>query len=373
MISEKHVLLLMAYYVRDIHRGIVSYAREADWSLDASMVHSGKIPKNWHGDGIITFSGTRPDIVRKLRTEGVPAVDLYDSEALPDLPRVLGDNTATGRMGGEYLIPLGFRDIGYAFYDPAVANTVNETKRCEGLRKVVEAAGRTFHAVPYSRSPERFKKLPRPIALMAQNDHVGGWLIRQILEAGLRVPQDIAVIGVESDDFYRLISPIPQTSVDGNLEYVGYAAAELLDKLMKGAPPPRKPIMIPPIRVIERESTALQACAHRPTAKALAYLRDHWQETPSVETVARMAGMSRRQLNEQFQRHVREPINRYLVRLRVTHARNRLAESNEKVESIARECGFATTAYFCTVFRRETGLSPLEFRHRSRLSPGVSP
>ena len=368
MAREKHVLLLPGYYVRDIHRGIVSYARQAGWSLDASMVHSGKIPKNWHGDGIIAFTGGRPDIVRIIRKSRVPAVDLLDRDTKPHLPCVLGDNAATGRMAGEYLIAQGFRDIGYAYYDPAVANPRNEAERCEGLRQVVEAAGRNFHVIPYSRSTKRFKALPRPIALMAQNDHVGGWLIRQLQRAGLRVPQDAAVIGIESDDLYRLFSPVPQTSVDGNYEYVGYAAAELLDKLMHGAPPPRNPVVIPPIRVIERESTALQACSHRPTAKALAYLRTHWQESPDVGTVARMAGMSRRQLNEQFHRHVGEPINRYLIRLRVTHARNRLADSDEKIQSVASECGFASTPYFCTVFRQETGLTPLDFRQRARIN-----
>lgn len=312
---------MLGYYVREIHHGVVAYAHEAGWLLDGSMAHFGRVPVDWHGDGIITFSADRADIFDKIRIEGVPAVDMFNGTGMPELPRVWLDNEAIGRMAGDYLVAHGFRDIGYFYYDPEVANPSNETERSAGLRQVVQAADRRFHPVKFDHCIAQIRKLPRPLALMAQNDLVGDWLIHKLLEAELRVPQDVAVIGVDTDELYRVFSPVPQTSVDSNVGYQGYAAAELLDRLLKGKPRPVRPILIGPSRVVERESTSLLSSSHSPTNKALALMRDHHAERINVNTIAQHAGLSRYHLNEHFKQHVGEPISRHLLRIRLDYAR----------------------------------------------------
>lgn len=366
MAKPKRVLLMLGYYVREIHHAVVVYAREAEWELDASMAHFGRVPSNWHGDGIIAFAN-RTDIIDKIRAEHVPTVDLFKSSAIPDLPRVLIDNEAIGRMAGDYLVAKGFQNIGYFYFDPAVANLDDERERSAGLRQVVEAAGRTFHTVTFDRCIQQIRKLSRPLALMAQNDFAGDFLIRKLLEAKIRIPHDVAVIGVDTDELYRTLSPVPQTSVESNVEYQGYAAAELLDQLMKGKPAPVCPIMIPPSRIVQRESTSLLSSGHPPTNKAIRFIHEHYGEGIDVEAVARQAGMSRHQLNKIFRKYVGEPISRYLLRIRINAACKRLAETDDKIQGLAFELGFGSAAYFSTVFHKETGLTPAKFRQRANI------
>ncbi|MCW1924454.1 substrate-binding domain-containing protein [Luteolibacter arcticus] len=358
---------MLGYYVREVHHGVVAYAHEAGWVLDGSMAHFGRVPADWHGDGIIAFSANRADILDKIQNENVPTVDMFNGPGMPGLPRVWIDNEAIGRMAGDYLVSRGFQEIGYFYYDPEVANPLNETERSAGLRQGVQAAGRRFHSVTFDQCVAQIRKLPRPLALMAQNDVVGDWLIHKLREEGLRVPQDVAVIGVDTDELYRAFSPVPQTSVDSNMEYQGYAAAKLLDHLLQGNSPPASPVMIQPVRVVERKSTSLLSSGHGATNKALAFMQERYAEPITVNTIARHAGLSRYHLNEHFQQHVGEPISRHLLRIRLDHAREGLADADEKIENLAFALGFKSAAYFCTVFRQETGLTPAEFRHRARI------
>jgi len=365
--KAKRVLLMLGYYVREVHHGVVAYAHDAGWVLDGSMAHFGRIPADWHGEGIITFSSGRPDILEKIVAESVPTVDMFNGATTPELPRVWIDNEAIGRMAGDYLVSRGFQDIGYFYYDPEVTNLVNETERSAGLKQAALAANRRFHSVSFDRCVAQIRKLPRPLALMAQNDLVGDWLIHKLRDEGLRVPQDVAVIGVDTDELYRAFSPVPQTSVDSNMEYQGYAAAELLDQLMQGKLAPASPVMIPPARVVERKSTHLLSSGHEPTNKALAFMHENYTGLINVNTIAKHAGLSRYHLNEHFQQHLGEPISRHLLRIRLDHAREVLASGDDKIESLALGLGFNSAAYFCTVFRQETGLTPAEFRHRARI------
>src|SRR6516165_5300698 len=98
MTKAKRILLLLGYYVREIHHGVAGYAQEAGWLLDATMSHFGRLPADWHGEGIITFSGDREDIFEKIRLERVPTVDMFNGVGMPDLPKVWIDNEAIGRM-----------------------------------------------------------------------------------------------------------------------------------------------------------------------------------------------------------------------------------------------------------------------------------
>ncbi len=366
MSDSKRVLFLPGYYVRAIHRGVSAYAMEAGWYIDSSMAHTGKVPTSWRGDGILTFSADREDIVNSIERLGIPAVEMFNGMELSGRPRVLLDNLAIGRAAGEYLVSLGFEHIGYCFVDPARAHAPNEQGRSQGLRDVVERAGRTFHVLDEATRRERMRNLPRPLALMVQSDTVGSRLIDTLLREGERIPEDVAVIGVENDTIYQHSSRVFQTSVASNVEYQGYRAARLLDELMEGGPAPGHDILIPPGRVVERASTSGFATSNEAANKALAFMRSHCVEHLTSETIARHAGVSSHQLNRHFKRHLGESISKSLLRMRLRKAMERLARSEDKVEAVALESGFRSATYFSTVFRRETGQTPAAFRRSAR-------
>jgi two-component system response regulator YesN len=125
--------------------------------------------------------------------------------------------------------------------------------------------------------------------------------------------------------------------------------------------------MIPPSRVVQRESTSLLSSHHPPTNKAITFIHQHYGDGIDVEAVAKHAGLSRHQLNKVFKQYVGEPISRYLLRIQINAACERLAETDDKIQGLAFELGFGSAAYFSTVFHKETGLTPAEFRHRARI------
>lgn len=366
MSDSKRVLFLPGYYVRAIHRGVSAYAAEAGWYLDASMAHSGKFSSSWKGDGILAFSADRRDIVENIKRLGIPAVEMFNGEELLEHPRVLLDNFAIGRMAGEYLVSLGFEHIGYCFVNPTQAHAPNEQERSCGLRDVVERAGRTFHALNEATRREHMGNLPRPLALMVQSDTVGSRLIDALLREGEKIPEGVAVIGVENDSIYQHTSRVSQTCVASNVEYQGYRAAQLLDELMNGKPAPGQDILIPPSRVVERASTSCFATSNALANKALAFMKQHCTESLTAEKIARQAGVGSHQLNRCFKRHLGESISKSLLRMRMSKAMERLAGGEDKIEAVALESGFRSAAYFSTVFRRETGLTPAAFRRSAR-------
>src|SRR6478609_9405869 len=101
---KKRVLLMLGYYVRAIHHGVAAYAHEAGWELDDTMARLGRIPPDWSGDGIISCCGNRTDLIEMVEKSGLPAVEISNCAELAEVPRVLLDNHAIGRMAGEYLI-----------------------------------------------------------------------------------------------------------------------------------------------------------------------------------------------------------------------------------------------------------------------------
>ena len=365
--NNKKILYLPGYYVREHHLGLALYARESGWLLDASMAHTGRIPEDWDGDGIITMSADRDIVIEQIRNKECPVVEMFNGTSLSEYPHICIDNIAIGRMAGAYLISKGFQDIGYFHYDPELANATNEKERSEGIRQVAEEKGRPFHLIEFHDCIQQIQKLPSPIALMVQNDLVGDWLMHRLMEVGIQVPQEVAIIGVDSDRIYSEFSPVPQTVVSSQLEYQGYAAAELLDKLMRGESPPSGPIMISPERVIERSSTSLFLTESPELNKALAYIREHLADRIEVSALCEYVNLSRTQLNALFKQFTGESPSRHLLRMRIDTARHKLVETEDKIHALAIELGFSSAAYFSTVFLQETGTTPGDFRQRSRI------
>ncbi|NWK57824.1 substrate-binding domain-containing protein, partial [Verrucomicrobiaceae bacterium N1E253] len=189
VLQRRRVAFLPGYYVYRIHRGIAKYAAEHRWILDSSMAISGQVPENWQGDGIISYLARREDVDKKIESCGVPTVDLSYRPNRFGAPRVFHDNVLIGRMAGEHLLSQGFRDIGYVGYWEGY----NDTERMAGLKEIVIGAGRHFHELHWEKIEEELSALPRPLALMIQNDYLAVTLLQKLEDLGVRVPEEVAV------------------------------------------------------------------------------------------------------------------------------------------------------------------------------------
>lgn len=372
----RRVLMALGYYDPQLHRGVIRYAREAGWVLDASMAHYGVLPDHWRGDGVITILLTeRDDITRFIRRQKVPVAALYGDAPQVRVPRVVLDDVRIGELAAEHLLDRGFEDL--AFYRFTGYRAV--TGREEGFRRAVEKAGRNYHLLDWfaaardRRSSSWFDwlqrelaRLPLPIGIMAQSDHRAAYLLSACEAAGLAVPERVAVIGADNDDQACELASIPISSVDCNRETMAYEGCRLLDRLMGGQSPPPMPITIAPRGVVVRRSSDIFAVSDPATARALQFIREHYGEPIGVEDVVRASRTSRCGLYRSFRKQVGRSIGEEIDRQRVENAKRLLRQTREKLSAIARLSGFSGPEHFTRTFFRVAGEPPSSYRRQTR-------
>lgn len=381
--GRRNVLLALGWNVFDFNIGVAEYAKKANWVLNDIMCHSGRIPSQWDGDGIIAHvnSAGEKDLISLLRRAKVPVVNLGAFNASLIAARVLPDNLRIGEMGAEHLLNRGFYNLG--FYRLTSSPVVLE--RMEGFRKAVQAAGKKFHEINcetavggrgelvqnrmlLTKLSAQLKKLPKPLAVMAQHDGEANDVCRACLAAGLRIPDDVAVIGVDNDPIYSQFGPVPLSSVDSNRRLVAYRAAELLDRILDGERWIEKTVRIEPEGVVVRESTDILAVGDAHVSKALRYISENYTTGITVDDIVQHSGISRRGLYSRFEQIVGHPIYEELMRQRLDRAKHMLRDSDQKLQFIADECGLGDAERLSKSFKRYCGLSPLEYRQDHRIA-----
>jgi LacI family transcriptional regulator len=206
------------------------------------------------------------------------------------------------------------------------------------------------------------KAAPKPLGIFAANDEQALSVLETCESAGLRVPEEVAIVGAENNLLAPDAMHTPISSVDTNLETLGYRGAELLDHLMQGKPAPRKPIRVPARGLVTRKSSDLLAIQHPGVARCLRFIWEHSHEPITVKDLVSVAAMSRRGLHKAFLENLGRPPGRELHRVRIEQAKKLLSESDHKMEVLAGLCGYQSANSFCIAFKQATGMSPKQFR-----------
>lgn len=389
---QRKVLLLLGYYNVSLHQGILRYAQEAGWALDDGYTRGGRPPVWWQGDGILGLI-TAPKDLRALEyfPRELPMVDLskgWLTEVMPKAdqvsgigrPRVIYDNAEIGRMAAEHFLQRGFKHIAYF----NIGNYWHEVERIPACRARVKARGACFHEIEHYRHftlhsgnqladyakahqwlTQTLAELPKPLGLILSSDDWANCVLQACDDADIAVPEEVAVLGCDNDPMACLSTPVSLSSIDNNWDGIGYEAARLLDRLMNGAKPPKKPVLIPPKGIVTRMSTNILSVPDLRIARALRFIWEHFPESIGSDAVARNAGINRRMLERGFSKHLGRSVLAEITRVRIDRARNLLAASELKAHQIAEQCGFSSIAAFSKVFLRMTGKRPSEFRKMS--------
>lgn len=370
---------------RGIARGVRDYERSGRKGWVFQIVPPGLMTSGLPlapVDGIIAHLNLRSMVapVRRLRR---PVVNV--SNAIGDalgLPRVGSDEDRIGRLAAEHFLERGFRDFAFFGNSRAAHSRARETAfrsrlaesgcGCDALSE--PASDRLAYGVPGAKEIGRIlpwmRALPKPVAVFASTARLGFELLEICRREAFRVPHDIAVLAVDNDEVLCDLSCPPLSAVRPAYERIGFEAAALLDRLMAGNPKPSRPVLVPPDRVVVRQSTDLLAVQDLALEKALRFIRDHLDGTLRGNDIASRAGVSRRLLERKFRTVVGSSPLQEVRRLRVERARQLLLETNLPMPPIAERCGFATPQLFTNVFHRQTGKSPTAYRRLfSRLRP----
>ncbi|MFP4053925.1 MAG: substrate-binding domain-containing protein [Phycisphaerae bacterium] len=314
------------------------------------------------------------DSRQALRRVRLPMVNV-SAQCPPDqMPSVISDDYRIGQIAGEY-----FRDRGYLHGAWAgIPGHYYSRRRREGFAETLEAVGGRLHDLDESTGNldgageivmalrTRLVELPRPLAVFACNDMRARLVARACDAAGLTVPEEVAILGVDDDEVTcRLVRP-SLSSIHTHTRRIGYTAARLLDDLLAGQAPPSEPIEVGPLSVSERLSSDAYAVSDPLLADALRWIRQNVRENLKVEDVLDEFGVSRRTLELKFHKELgRTPLEE-IRRSRIERAKTVLAETAWPMPRVAELAGFLDAKGFGTIFRRYVGMAPTEYRRKAQ-------
>lgn len=378
---QKSVLLALTDAHHGFYAGAARYAREHGWHLVTDMIYTASIPYGWQGDGILSFIGNRDDLAEFIVGNPAPAVEISLVRSDIDLPRVAADNEMIGRVAAEHFIERGFRRCVWVPFRDDVPNR----ERRKGFFETLAAAQIIASELPTTPwgsmrvgadwagrrmiVSNELMRLPKPVAVFCYNDCVAADIIAACDQNGLRVPDDVAVLGVDNDTMLCESFHTPLSSVCHDLAGMAYEAAALLDRLMDGGTPPAELKRVRPKGIAARRSTDILAVDDRHVAAALRFIWDRYPlSTLSVDDVAAAVGIHRRVLEKAFRQELGRGINQELVRTRLKAVSLRLETTEHSITDIAAQTGYSRPNHLFRTFRSHFGMTPLQYRENARSS-----
>ncbi len=381
-----HVALVMSLnkrFDRKVIEGVTRFVRESgDWSVFLEDDPQAKIPSFHHGhfDGVIADLDD-PRIPKRLVGLEIPAVGvgaIRDGCSWElDIATVSTNNRRIAVLAANHLIERGLQHFAYCGVAGRTIDPWNLHRREAFVQHLREAgyecsvySGRINASHSWEQLQEELAawltELPKPLGLMAANDARARHVLEACRRLEIRVPEDIAVIGVDNDELICNLAHPPLTSIVQGTEQIGYRAAEMLDRLMNHQIHRNEHLLVDPVGIITRQSTDLVATEDVVASTALTYIRQHAVEGIQVADVARASGVSRSTLDARFRRVVGRTVHEEIQRSQLNAARQLLVTTNLPVEEIARRAGFSTAQYMNAVFQRTLGQTPGRYRVGAR-------
>ena len=332
-------------------------------------------------EGIILGMPNADDEVMGMLVDApVPlvTVDIYSpllERRKAALANVRMDNYAIGRDAARAFLRQGVYN-GFGFVP--VDSDLNWSRRREdAFRDAIDEAD--FYCDTFRGGKGRgienrgyiakwLRHLPKPAAVMAAHDILAFEVLQAATAAKLRIPQDVAIIGVDDE---RLIceNATPRlSSVKPDFEQAGYLAGERLAEMMRApdAPHWRKPRVVTvggeTSALVLRESTVRESEAGRLVQKAVAFIENNVGRGIGVKDVVAHLGISRSLADLRFRQIRHTSILATILSRRLDELKKRLSRTDEPIESITRSLGWTSPNYPKNLFRKRFGMSMREWR-----------
>jgi LacI family transcriptional regulator len=280
------------------------------------------------------------------------------------------DDQAVCRMALEYFRNIGLDTIGYC----GVARSAVSLERLRYLKEITAESEICVHAwqdeiaeglVDIEKLINWLKTLPKPIGLLAYDDKLAERILSACRWAEIRVPNDIALLGIGDDELLTDLTSPRLSSIALPLRKVGQCCALQLDALLRGKSVKERFKKIQPTEVVVRASTDRFTSEDPVVLAAISYLRVNPMHSIGIEQIAEAIGTTRRTLERRFSNATGQTVHDYLIDLRLRHAKRLLRQSSASLRELAPLCGYASLSAFIRMFRQITGQHPNEWRrHR---------
>ena len=378
----------MRAHGRNICEGIAAYAQECreDWLLEFvdSPGANGRREHAGYDGAIARVMDDRTEA--RLRALKCPVVDVFCNKVRKGIVGVVVNHTTIGKLAGRHFITRKFEHFGFCGYDGV---RYSDERRDAFVRYV-----RHHHYTCdcYSPPPSlmmRFdddvirnervslggdarqlkawlRKLPKPCAVFCCQDLRAYQVIELCRQSGIRVPTEVAVLGVDNDTMLCSFVAPRISSVDPDAFAVGWKAAETLDRMLHGEKirPKHEFVLVPPKDIVIRASSEVYSYDPPWLSDALVFIRKNIARSVNAADVFAHLGRPRKVVERAFKEVLGSSIQHEIMKGRVAEAKHLLLTTSLPVNRIGARCGFKSSQYFSRNFSALAGCPPKAYREQ---------
>jgi LacI family transcriptional regulator len=369
------VLNMGTAWSRGVLRGFMASAHERGWTV---LHYPPPVDLAWLIERFSPAAAVIGPDSGRLPTallRRVPFVSVALDLSADGIASVCPDEERIGALGLEHLLSTGLCNLSTFRLDGSSFAAARERAFVEGARRAgaqVATGWGSDDAPPDWRgeNPEAMVAwllgLPKPCGIFACADHYARVVARYIRLAGLRIPEDIALVGVDNDVIEcELLAP-PLSSVMIAWQELGRSAAKLVALSLSGHAIEGRRLSSSPVSVVCRRSSDILAVDDELVARAVRWIRAHADQRLNVPMVARAVGGGRQRLERRFRRALDRTVQEEIRCARVEAAKSLLQTTRAGMVEIAKRSGFTNPALLSVAFKRVVGMPPSVFRRRAR-------
>ena len=357
-------------YGRRLVDGVAAYAQKAhDWRLVWISPDAKPIRGAFDGCSGVIARVANDALARRLARTGLPVVDVFCQREYAGFFGVNSDHETIGRLAAEHF--LAKRHSTFAFV--GFRNVSFSSKRYRAFAGTIERHGYkvAVREMPLVRDQRAFFT----VAVFAANDLLAVTVSRLARNAGVAVPEDMALLGVDDDRLLCACAETPISSIDPNAFGIGFSAARVLAAVLN-TPPEKKrhPVYhVAPNGIVERASTERHAVSPQWFADVLGYIDSALDKHLSTVDLVARTGRSHVTISKMFGERLGMSPVRYITSVKMKAAKRMLADGNLLVKEIAARTGYASIARFSTIDSPSRLALLQQHRHQAALHATAIP
>jgi LacI family transcriptional regulator len=294
-----------------------------------------------------------------------------------DMPVIITDSSSIAKMTSEQFVEKGLKNLAFCGFDSYQWSEerkkyFNKFNSEAGLKTFNYLSPKKINHQDWENEQQRvckwIKDLPKPVGIFACNDDRGQHILEVCKLLNLKVPEDVAVIGVDNDLMVCEFGDPPLSSIALNIESAGFEAAKLLDKMIRtGKKMIGRQIIATPSHIVQRQSSDILAVDDTGVALAIRYIKDNAKNKILVKDVVEASGTGRRTLEKKFRETIHRSIYSEIQQVRIESISKLLIETDLPISQIASLYNFTDVEHISRFFRKEKGIGLREFRKIHKL------
>ncbi len=368
---------------RQLLEGLLAYAHTkggAPWQLhldlrDLNRQHLKNLA-HWHCNGIIAYILSERERRDFLATE-LPAVFIEPLLSKPhhtsrrNVVTFVNEHAAEGRTAADYFLKRHYRSFAYVgtarptFWSDerrkGYAARLRETRFQPIVYGGLSTAEQNDFALESRRLAKWLRALPRPTAVFCVHDRRAQQVIATAQATGVRIPEDIAVLGVDDDELLCEMTVPAISSIPVGDHARGQAVGAAMDALLSGRSTPHH-VISQHTAVTTRRSTDAQVISDAFVARAIAHAARDFSTPRTLDELADFAGCSKTELTRRARTALGHTLSEEMTGLRLDQAISLLSSTDKTVDEIAQSCGFCSASHLGLRLRAAFGKSPSDYR-----------